>query len=66
MTGRIVLTGGMSTSAMSAMSAVAEQVHERTGEEQEVCHAAEHVGTMLGEQKIGGDGAEDHKSHSAS
>jgi len=57
----------MSTmSTMSAMTAVAEQVHERAGEKQEVCHAAKQVGTMFNEQKICGDDAEDHKSHSAS
>jgi hypothetical protein len=41
--------------AVTAMTAVHEEVHEGTGEEQEIGHDAEHVRPVLGEQEEGRD-----------
>ncbi len=41
--------------AVTAVTAVHEEVHEGTGREQQVAHDAEHARPVLGEQKEGRD-----------
>jgi len=41
--------------SMAAMTVMHEQVHQRTGEQQQERQVAEHMGTVLGEQQEGRD-----------
>ena len=56
----ILVAGALVPMAMTAVpvTVVAEEMHQRTGKQQQVRQDSEHVGSVLGDQKESGDDQE--------